>query len=186
MKQRWMKILLDYHDFIILFFSIVVAIFILRSEYINTVIKTLGSLEYLGVFIAGLFFSSGFTEAPAASIIFILSQNLNPFLVAILGTLGAVFMDYLMFRFCKEGFIIELKHATEYFHFHPHLNRAIHKIFHKISGLIAGIIIASPIPDEFAAVFCASVKMNTKRFIVIAAIFKFLGILAIALLANAL
>jgi membrane protein DedA with SNARE-associated domain len=200
-KKRGPEIIWYYHDFILLIISLLLAMVILTSDEIKLIVDALGSLEYIGIFIAGMFFSSGFTTAPAASVIFISSEALNPFLVAIIGALGAVFSDYLMFRVfrrchncfydeCKKCVHTRFRHISKTSHFHPHLNKAIyrtfHKTFQKISLLIAGIILASPLPDEIATLFYASIKINTKRFLAIAFFFKLLGVLAIALLARVL
>jgi uncharacterized membrane protein YdjX (TVP38/TMEM64 family) len=200
MQERVKKIWY-YRDFIFIILGIMIAIVILRSNEIQAFIKTLGSYEYIGIFIAGMFFSSGFTIAPASSIIFISSKTLNPFLVAVIGALGAVFTDYLMLRFfkkcrncfyekCKECILIKFREISKHHQFNPNLNKIIYRFFQKsfdkISALIAGLIFASPLPDELGAIFCTSIKINTKRFMIIAFIFKMIGILAIALLARIL
>jgi hypothetical protein len=49
----------------------------------------------------------------------------------------------------------------------------------KISPLIAGFIIASPLPDELAAVLLGSENYDYKKFLILAFVFNFLGILFI-------
>src|SRR3989344_5219782 len=63
------KLFWNYKNLILLALSVVVAIFILRSEFIKDFISGLGGLEYIGAFVSGLFFSYGLTTAPAVSIL---------------------------------------------------------------------------------------------------------------------
>lgn len=49
----------------------------------------------------------------------------------------------------------------------------------KISPLIAGFIIASPIPDEFAAVLFGIEKYKLRDFLILTFVSKFIGILFI-------
>ncbi|MEM5812176.1 MAG: hypothetical protein QXN71_02675 [Candidatus Aenigmatarchaeota archaeon] len=184
MKAGILRDFWNFHDFILLAISFIAALFIITSEPFSDFVSNLGEIEYIGVFVSGMLFSYGFTTAPAASVLFVSSKSLNPFLVALIGATGAMFSDYLMFRFFKGEFLSEIRHLSDRFHFHPHLNNTIHRIANKMSCVIGGLILASPLPDELAASFCGSIRMGTRKFTMIAFVFKFFGILSIALLAG--
>jgi uncharacterized membrane protein YdjX (TVP38/TMEM64 family) len=173
----------DFHDFFLLGASILLAVLLLGTEQFYTFMHSLGQLEYIGIFLAGMLFSYGFTTAPSASVLFVSSQSLNPLLVGLVGATGALLSDYLMFRFFRNSFLGEVHHFSERFHFHPHINKTIHAFIDRFSFVIGGLMIASPLPDEMAISFCGSLKMHLKNFLAIAFVFKFLAIFGIALLA---
>jgi len=176
------KLIWKYHNLVLLILSLVVAYFILKSGLVKEFISNLHELSYIGVFIAGLFFSYGFTTAPSISILYLLAQNLNPFLIALIGMFGAVTSDYLIFKFVKSGLSKEIKKIEAKFRFHPHFRRSYVNILKSIAPLIAGLILASPLPDEIAASILGSIKYNDEKFILISCFSKFLGIFVIALI----
>ena len=176
------KLAWKYHNLVLLILSLIIAIFILKSELIKGFILDLGKLEYIGVFISGMFFSYGLTTAPAISMLYLLSRDLNPFLVGIMGMLGAVVSDYLIFRFVKYGLIKEIKIISNKFKFHPHLKKPYIRFLKAIAPLIAGLIIASPLPDELAASILGAIKVRDGEFLLISILSNFIGILIIALI----
>ena len=175
------KLVWNYKNLIVLILSIILAVFILKSDFLRISLLKLGNLEYAGVFIAGLFFSYGFTTVPSISIIYLLSQNLNPFLVALIGMIGAVISDYFIFRFIKYGLIDEIKRIKIRFRFNQHFRKSYVKILKNIAPLISGLILASPLPDEVAVSILGSIRYNDIKFIFISCLSKFLSILIIAL-----
>jgi len=172
----------NYKNLILLAVSIVVAIFILKSNFIKNFVLGLGELEYIGAFIAGGFFTYGLTTAPAISMLYIISRNLHPVDVAAFGAIGALISDYLIFRFVKYNLSGEIKRLAEKVKFHPHINKGYMRILRKFAPLIAGIIMASPLPDELAASILGSIKVKDKPFIIISLVSNFIGILVISLL----
>ena len=113
------KLVWKYHNLILLLLSIAFAVLILKSEFIRGFISRLGYYEYFGVFIVGLFYSYGFTTAPAISMLYLLSRDLTPFFVAIIGGFGAMISDYLIFRFIKYELFDEIKRLSNKIRFHP-------------------------------------------------------------------
>jgi len=176
------KLFWNYKNLILLALSVVVAIFILRSEFIKDFISGLGGLEYIGAFVSGLFFSYGLTTAPAVSMIYIISRNLHPVDVAAFGAIGAFLSDFLIFRIVKYNLSGEIKRLANSVKFHPHINKSYMKILRKFAPLIAGIIFASPLPDELAASILGSIKASDKEFIILSLVSNFIGILIISLL----
>ena len=176
------KFIWNHRNTFLIIVSIIVAILILRSELIHNFIDKLGDLRYFGVFIAGIFFSYGFTTAPAMSILYLLSENINIFLVALLGAMGAMISDFLIFSFVKYEITEEIKRIGDEINFHPKFKHI--KLLKKIAPFIGGFIIASPLPDELAAVILGSIKLNNKKFLIISFLGNFVGILTIAILSK--
>ncbi len=175
------KLVWNYKNLIVLILSIILAVFILKSDFLRIFLLKLGNLEYAGVFISGIFFTYGFTTAPSISMIYVLSRNLNPFLVGLIGAIGAILSDYLIFRFIKYNLSREIKSISKKFKIHPHLKKPYVKILKKLAPLIAGFIIASPLPDELAASILSAIKVNDIEFLLISFFSNFIGILIIAL-----
>src|SRR3989344_9295218 len=103
------------------------------------------SLGFFGSFLAGIFFAYGFTAAPATVLLLILAQDQNFWIAGIVGGMGALVGDYLIFRFIRYSLYDELQKLSRE---KPvrYVNRKI-PILIKIHLLpvIAGFIIASPL-----------------------------------------
>src|SRR3989344_1525210 len=185
-KMGWIKkdtkLIWKYHTLIILILSVILAIFLLKSEFIKTFILRIGYLEYFGIFISGAFFTYGLTTAPAISMLYLFSRSLHPIDVAAFGAIGALLSDFLIFRLVKYNLSNEIKKLADSVKFHPHLNKSYMKILRRFAPLIAGFIIASPLPDELAASILGSIKVKDKTFIIISLVSNFIGILVISLL----
>lgn len=167
--------------------SIALAYFILKSNYIQVLIAHMGTFGYLGSLIAGLFFSYGLTVIPAMATLLILAENLNPFLIALFGAVGATAGNYLIFRFIGNRLILAFEEIADDIS-HP-LKKYIEKIrrksvkskaFQRLVPIIAGFIIASPLPDELIAVLFGSVKFELRKFLIYAFVLHFIGIFIIA------
>jgi uncharacterized membrane protein YdjX (TVP38/TMEM64 family) len=153
--------------------SIILAYIIFSNAYVSSVIHNLGKLGYAGSFIAGMFYTFGFTS-PLSSGFFI---DLNPtsiFLAGILGGLGALIGDMFIFSFARKYFKDEFKYLGK------------EKIFKKIRFklncfviyMIAAILIASPLPDEAGITLLAGfTKIRVKTIAIVSIIFNTIGIL---------
>jgi len=67
------------------------------------------SLGYFGTLIAGIFFTYGFTAAPATIFLILLAQNENIILSAFIGGIGAMIGDYLIFKLIRHSFHDEIE-----------------------------------------------------------------------------
>ena len=185
-----------YRNIILLVLSIFVAYYILGSEQVVSFIQGFGNLGYPAAFIAGMFFSYGITIAPATVALFNLGQTLNPFLIAFIGAIGTVISDYIIFRFVRDRLLDEIKLLSKevktitkpvsyllfWEEFRIRLWRAISrsKIWNLLIPVIAGFIIASPLPDEIGVALFGAVKFDPKKFVMIAYLLNFVGILIVA------
>ena len=133
----------------------------------------LGDYEYLGAFFAGFFYTNGATTPFAIAVFFVLSENLNPFALALVGGFGSIFSEYIIYTFARSQAECVIRKTR----IAPVLKN---KIFVKLSPVIAGLIIASPLPDEFAAAFLGIEKYDLKKFLVLTFVFNTIGILIIA------
>jgi len=173
-------------DISIIAVSIFVAGIFTQSEIINHLLTSNPRLYILNSFIAGLFFTSVFTTAPAMIALAKLGSLFSPVVVALVGGLGALIGDYIIFSFIR-GHISEdisylLSHAKSL-----RIKRLFHYRFMRWSlAFLGALIIASPLPDELGLTLMGLAHMSTTRFILISFTFNAIGILAITLVSRSL
>lgn len=166
--------------------SIALAWAIVHFNLVHILLEKLGDVVPLASFIAGIFFTSVITTAPAIAVLGELSLEGNPFVVALMGGLGAVCGDYIIFIFIRD----RVSDDIAYFLKRTGTPRFF-KLFHKrrtfrwVLPVLGGLIIASPLPDEIGLTLLGLAKLNTKRFLFISFLCNAGGILLIALAARA-
>lgn len=174
-------------DMFIIIVSVFFAIGIVRFGVIQDIVSSIDELKIIGSFIAGFFFTSAFTIAPAAIALSEISQTTSPLLVAFWGALGSLVGDLVIFLFIRDHFADDIMEALHTF---KNEKKIIHffkrGFFRWLSPLLAALIIASPLPDEFAIALMGISKVRMSLFIPICFIMSFLGILVIALISGAL
>ena len=162
------------------------AYIIFRNPAVENFVYSLGKLEYLGVFIAGMFFTFGFTT-PFAVGFFLVLDPVNPFLVAIVGGLGSLLGDLLIFSFIRFSLADEFERLEKTGpirlirkEMKLHLS---HRARVYILYALAGLIIASPLPDEAGVTMLAGfTHIKIKVMVAISLIFNTLGILIMCLI----
>ena len=102
--HRW-----KYQNLTFLVISIIAAIFLSRYEPFHEFLLRLGEFGYIGAFIAGILFVSTFTVATGAIILLVLAERLSPIEIGIIAGLGAVFGDFVIFRFVKDNLANEVE-----------------------------------------------------------------------------
>jgi len=169
----------NYAHLLLILAGVAIAIFILSSSFLRDMIDSLGSFGYFGVFITGIFFAFLFTAAPATAGFLLFSHSLNPVLIGLIGGLGAMISDILIFSYIKYKLDPDLKYIIE--------KSGIKKIKElektKLRWLIpflAGFIIASPLPDEAGSFIFGISDYNTLKFTIYSYILNSIGIMIIA------
>ncbi|MSR73372.1 hypothetical protein EXS61_02110 [Candidatus Parcubacteria bacterium] len=176
-------------DFIFILVSITVAIFLVESGFLQSFVGSLHSVEsgfvgYFAIFIAGIFFTSVFTTAPAMVILVSFTQNENIFLVALLGGLGAMVGDYVLFLFMKDRVAEDFKYifGVSKHKRIPHIFKT--KLFHFFASFFGALIIASPLPDELGIAILGLSNTSNKFFLLLSFLFNAGGIFVIGFLAT--
>lgn len=171
---------------LILFIS--AAYFLFSNPVISSFIAKLENLGYIGFFIAGLFFSFGFS-APFAVGFFITSNPSNLFLAALLGAIGGTLGNLVIFKSIRSSFLGELKALED-----EKPIKALHEIVKNnlhikmsvyLLYIFAGLIIASPLPNEIGVALLATIKhIKVKTLNILSFIFNGFGIIIILLLSR--
>ncbi|MEK7178156.1 MAG: hypothetical protein AAB721_00655 [Patescibacteria group bacterium] len=159
----------------------------MKTKFLIGILTSTKELKLLGSFIAGMFFTSVFTTAPAIATLGEIARTNSAVLVAIFGAMGAVIGDLIIFRFIRDKLsehLLELaKHQGAGKKFKVLLKL---KYFRWLTFLMGGLIIASPFPDELGIGLLGFSKMRTQWFILLSFAFNFIGILLIGLVAKTL
>lgn len=173
LKNRKSQAILE--DVFYIFSGIVIAIVFSKSGLVDQVYGVLGN-SILACFIAGIFFTSAFTIAPASIFLVHISQSLPIQTVAIWGAIGAVIGDLILFLFIRDKFASDLIKS-----FKPslikHFFKSLHLGFLKwLSPIIGAFIIASPLPDEIGLTLMGLSKTKLYILIPISFLMNLLGI----------
>ncbi len=174
-------------DFGIIALSIIVAILLIKTGAIQEILKQTRDLWFLDSFIAGMFFTSIFTTAPAIVALGEIAQSSQSVIpVAILGGLGALCGDLIIFRFMRDRFGEDIMYLIRNSG-NDRLRSIIRlKSFRWLTFFLGALIIASPLPDELGLTMMGFSKTKTSLFIPVSFVFNSLGILVIGFIAKAL
>src|SRR3989344_2859172 len=172
-------------DIGIIVLSIIVAILLIKTGAIEEILKRTPNLWFLDSFVAGMFFTSIFTTAPAIVALGEIAQSSQSVLpVALFGGLGALCGDLIIFRFMRDRFgedIIRLIKNSG----NGRLRSIIRlKFFKWLTFFLGALVIASPFPDELGLAMMGFSKTKTSLFILVSFVFNSLGILVIGLVAQ--
>lgn len=167
--------------------SILFAYVLIQTHALTIFIASNPELELIGTFVAGMFFTSIFTTAPAMATLGEIALTQPVFTTALLGALGSVAGDLIIFRLVRDRMaadIIELLREEG-------VLRRARKIFafrhyRYFTILLGGLILASPLPDELAVVLLGFAHMKTRYFAYLSFAFNFFGIIGIGFTARML
>ena len=174
-------------DIGIIVLSVLIALILVRTDVLVNILTSTKELEVVGSLIAGMFFTSIFTTAPAIVTLGELSQANSLILVALMGGLGAVIGDLIIFRFVKDQLsehMVDLLRENGTFRRTRKLFR--NKMFRWLTFFVGGFVLASPLPDELGVSILGAAHMKTSRFMLISFVFNSLGILVIGLIARSM
>lgn len=176
-----------FQDFLIVAVSIVLAVIVLKTDIFTKIITSAQEWEFIGSFIAGVFFTSIFTTAPAIVVLGEIAREGSVVTTALLGGLGAVIGDLVIFRFVRDKLSGHISEVLE----HHKPSKRLRALFHCkysrwMTFVVGGMIIASPLPDEVGISMLGFSKMKTSTFTLVSFFFNFFGIIIIGLMARAL
>ena len=174
-------------DVVIIILSIFVAIILVKTEVLVRLLASAKELEILGSFIAGMFFTSIFTTAPAIVALGEIANANSVLITALFGGMGALVGDLIIFKFIKDRLSEHLLELIKHQSGGKRL-RVLFKLkyFRWLNFLAGGFIIASPLPDELGISLLGFSKMRTSLFMVLSFSFNFVGIVLVGLIAKAL
>lgn len=171
-------------DLAIVALSVWAAWAIVHYQLVHHLLGYVGHGTVYASFVAGMFFTSVATTAPAIAVLGELSQDGNLLVVALVGALGAVVGDYILFSFVRDrigrdaAFLLRGPRAMRVLHVFKH------RRFRRVLPIVGAFIIASPLPDELGLALLGLSKVSNRYFFVISYGMNFLGIVCVGLAAR--
>ena len=179
MKKMEFKI--NYMKFIFFILALIIAYLIFYERNLDYLHKFISSIGYFGIFLAGILYTYGFTSPPATILLLLLAADKNIFLGALIGGLGSLIADILLFKTINYSFREEIKFVAKkrkkYLTFLPKY----------IFTILGALIIASPLPDELGISLLAFDKnLSIKNLSIISYILNTIGIFFILLIGKSI
>ena len=170
----------------IIILSVFVALLLAKTGILRDILTATQGAQFIGSFIAGMFFVSIFTAAPATIVLGEIAQSNSVTEVAILGGLGALLGDFLIFRFVRDRVSEDFSTLVKMAKSERLLSLFQRKAFQWIIPFTGALIIASPLPDEVGLAMLGLSKMRTAVFIPLSFSLNAVGIFIIGFIARAL
>ena len=172
-------------DVSIIALSVLIAVILVETGVLINILASSKKLELFGSFIAGMFFTSVFTVAPATVVLVEIARLNSIFWVAILGGAGAMIGDLIIFRFVKNKLSEDILYLLKKSKSERLISIFRLRIFGWLIAFLGALVIASPLPDELGLAMMGLSKIKTSLFIPISFLLNSLGILIIGLIAKA-
>ncbi|MBP7708585.1 hypothetical protein KA107_02775 [Candidatus Pacearchaeota archaeon] len=170
----------------LLIICMILAYFVFSNTVVANFFNQHISERYLFYFLFGILFTFGFTT-PFAVGFFIISNPENIFLAAIVGGLGALLADLLIFKIIRFSFMEEFNRLKKTKQFKFLIRHTILHLPNRIRVYLlyalSGLVIASPLPDELGIIMLAGLSdIKLKYLAAVSFIFNTLGILIMILI----
>lgn len=173
-------------DLGIIILSIIIAAILVKTGALKSLLTSTQESKFIGSFVAGIFFTSIFTTAPAMVVLAEIAQSGSVFLVAFFGGVGALLGDLVIFRFIKDRLSADILYLMKKSKSERLISIFRLKLFRRLVPFVGALVVASPLPDELGLAMMGLSKMKTSLFIPLSFLLNFLGILAIGLIAKSL
>ncbi|OHA42662.1 MAG: hypothetical protein A3G59_00530 [Candidatus Taylorbacteria bacterium RIFCSPLOWO2_12_FULL_47_20] len=183
MDQRRQQLV---QDLMLVIVSVCIAVLLTITGVAEKFVLSLNNFSWSGMILAGIFFTSIFTVAPSIVLIGGFAQASYLPVLAILGGVGAVVGDYIIFRFVKDRVSEDFKYLFSISR--RQRIRAIlnTRVFRFLVPFLGAIIIASPLPDEIGVTLLGMSKVKYGLFFPLTFVLNGAGILFIGWLARAI
>lgn len=171
-------------DLAIVALSVFAAVVLLESGVFAYLLIRFQEFRFIGSFVAGVFFTSIFTVAPATVIIVEIAKSGTPLWeLAVFGGLGAMIGDLVIFRFVRDRISVDISTLIQ------DRKGRWGKIFRLrsfkwVAAFFGAVVIASPLPDEAGLALMGFSKIKTVFFLPLSFVLNSAGILVIGILAR--
>lgn len=164
---------------------LVLFFFLADTLFVHQLLERISTYGYFGTFVAGIFFVSTFTIAPASLVLINLAESQSLFKLALVAGAGGMIGDLIMFRFFKNQIFSELTPLFARFSGKGVVCLACSPYFSWLMPVFGALIIASPFPDEIGVGMMGVSKIRTWQFMVLTFGLNAFGVLLIIFLFGA-
>lgn len=166
--------------------GLVLAWVLIRIDIVGLFVHAASDFVVLTSFVVGLFFTSILTTVPAIVAFSELAQYVPIWKLALVGALGAVVGDLIIFQFIRSPLALYILRSAS--------NSSLRKVGRVLARgplwwtipAFGALIIASPLPDELGLIMMGLSSIRMPGFIVLAYTMNALGIFAMAYTGQAL
>lgn len=173
-------------DVVVIVVSVVFAVILAKTGFINRILVSTLELEFVGSFVAGIFFTSIFTVAPATVILGTIARETSVWLVALCGGLGALLGDFIIFHFVERRLAEDFAYLLQKTDIERFASIFHRRLFRWLFQFVGALVVASPLPDELGLAMMGLSKIRLSLFVPISFFLNSVGILAIGLIARVL
>ena len=173
-------------DLVVLVGSIWLAWWLAHGNMLEQLAEIPASYGWWVSLVAGMLFTSLLTTAPAIVVLGGLALRFDLMSVAIVGAIGALAGDLLLFFLFKNHVAKDIAWLTKHTGWGRFWQVAHHSRFRWLVALTGGVVIASPLPDELGVAIMGVGHTPTGWFVPISFSLNFVGILIIGLVARGL
>ncbi len=164
--------------------SIGLALVLASSGALHHMFAVASDMWIIGAFVAGIFFTSVFTAAPAVAVVILVAEHHSPGVVAVVAAVGSLLGDYVMFVFARDRFSRYIRELLTLQLSRERLRAVMHlRLFRWTTFLVGALIIASPLPDELGVALLGFSRVDTAMFAPLSFIANLIGLYVIASLA---
>lgn len=164
--------------------SIILFVFAFDSALVQAGLTYIEGLGLLGVFIAGMMFTSFFTTTPAIVLLAAFSEDYSPLVLGLVGGAGSLVGDWVILKIFEERIAFELKPLIGKFHLRGFFRR-LRRRKERERTLLAGMFtIMSPLPDEIGIALMGLSKFSLLPMFGIIYVLNCIGIMLIAVIAQ--
>lgn len=183
-------VMLKYPKVLMMTGMVFLAFLLFQDEGVQSFFHRLDNLGYASAFFGGMLFAFGFGAPFGVAMLLTLANDVYVPIAAVIGGLGALTSDYLLFKFIRLTFQDEIDRfvGSKSFKMLDGLmrRRMPPRLVYYISLGVAGLVISSPLPDEFGVALMAGLtKIGTKTFAIICFSLNTVGILAVLMIGAA-
>ncbi len=165
--------------------SICIAVGLLYTGTLHALLTETAESRLIGTLVAGFFFTSVFTTAPAIVALGEITATASLWQTAVVGALGATCGDLILFRFIRDrvgddiGHVLRARGRKRY----PAIVR--NRLFRGFTMFLGALVIASPLPDELGLLMMGLPRMPLRVFMLVSFTMNAFGIFMIGLVARA-
>lgn len=152
--------------------AIGIAIYIIDSEIVQSLITRITPVKYVAEFVAGMLYTSLLTIPISVAMLASIAETSNIYFIALLGGIGAMCGDYILMNFFST--VSHKIHLTGKF-------KNLEKIPKSLLRVLGILCLMVPVPDEAAMTLLGINKMRVKTFVLIVYPAKAFGIFMVTL-----
>ncbi len=170
--------------------TITIIVMLLTLLFFNTtlsavILEWFKTVGLIGGFIGGVMSVSMFTTAPALILIVELAQNVNPWLLTLVATVGSVIGDWLVILFLEDEVASEIRPLLRKYHIIPVIRRLQRTKARFIVTLMGTLAIMLPLPDEVGIALMDISHIRRRDLLLICFVLNGIGIYALVSISRA-